>query len=127
MTHAQSAQTALDKLIEAVEAGTLTGDDDLSYPAGVPEMIDTALGMDTVWDTVCLAHDGSLDAALALHEALLPGRTLSVGQNAHYGDWNAWVRYAEDGTILDEYTAASDTAARSLLLAILRAYRSTQP
>lgn len=72
------------------------------------------------------AYHGSLDAALALHQALLPGCTLSVGQNAHYGDWNAWVRYAEDGEILDEYTAASDTAARSLLLAILRAYRSVQ-
>lgn len=107
--------TALDKLIEAVEAGCtdqVLEHSDATSPKYIRQVMD--------------AHHGSLDAALALHEALLPGRTLTVGQNAHHGDWNAWVRYAEDGEILDEYTAASDTAARSLLLAILRAYRSVQ-
>ena len=114
--------TALDKLIEAVEPGEAT-------PHLVRQVFDTPcqdIARQGIKPTVWMAYKGSLDAALALHEALLPGRTLTVGQNAHHGDWNAWVRYAEDGTILDEYTAASDTAARSLLLAILRAYRSVQ-
>lgn len=117
MTDAQSAQTALDKLIEAVEAGTLTGDDDLSYPAGVPEMIDTALGMDTVWDTVCLAHEGSLDAAFALHEVLLPGwrARLDIGQRNR-----CWM-ISPGNRKLDAY---SSTPARAWLLAVLRAYRS---
>ena len=111
--------TALDKLIEAVEAGT--------WPEDWRDVMRAlTLHPDERHILARRAFSGSLDAALALHEALLPGRTLSVGQNAHYGDWNAWVRYAEDGEILDEYTAASDTAARSLLLAILRAYRSVQ-
>lgn len=109
--------TALDKLIEAVEAGNAT---EFQFYTWRPGLTGTIKESKTMWR----AFNGSLDAALALHEALLPGRTLSVGQNAHHGDWNAWVRYAEDGEILDEYTAASDTAARSLLLAILRAYRS---
>lgn len=117
MTDAESAQTALDKLIEAVEAGTLTGDDDLSYPAGAPEMIDTALGMDSVWDTVCLAHDGSLDAALALHEALLPG-----------WDWaREWGYMAVVKKGAGSFSARSDTPARAWLLAVLKAYRSIQP
>lgn len=123
MTDAQSAQTALDKLIEAVEAGELTMRDCGECRASISAHCN---GDNVTLLTPFKAYNGSLDAALALHEALLPGRTLSVGQNAHYGDWNAWVRYAEDGEILDEYTAASDTAARSLLLAILRAYRSMQ-
>lgn len=125
MTDAQSAQTALDKLIEAVEAGGL---DSIWHGCSSRRghwAYETGLNAEQRNKSWYASH-GSLDAALALHEALLPGRTLSVGQNAHYGDWNAWVRYAEDGEILDEYTAASDTAARSLLLAILRAYRSVQ-
>lgn len=123
MTDAQSAQTALDKLIEAVEAGTLTGDDDLSYPAGVPEMIDTALGMYTVWDTVCLAHDGSLDAALALHEALLPGWDFHVGSEAN---GNGYVANVLDAPWVEHFMADAPKPARAWLLAILRAYRSTQ-
>ena len=120
MTDAQSAQTALDKLIEAVEAGGDWIGPEASR-ALAPQQYVQAINAYGEAGQV-----GSLDAALALHEALLPGRTLTVGQNAHHGDWNAWVRYAEDGEILDEYTAASDTAARAWLLAILRAYRSVQ-
>ena len=116
--------TALDKLIEAVEAGEPSEFRKANRAAFTTPCQDMALQLREEHSRH--AFKGSVDAALALHEALLPGRTLSVGQNAHHGDWNAWVRYAEDGEILDEYTAASDTAGRSLLLAILRAYRSVQ-
>lgn len=119
--------TALDKLIEAVEAGEAGPVvAEAAFPASNTPSIRIFGIYLQGWQWIIRAHEGSLDAALALHSALLPGRTLSVGQNAHYGDWNAWVRYAEDGEILDEYTAGSDTAGRSLLLAILRAYRSVQ-
>ena len=71
---------------------------------------------------VIKAHGGSLDAAKALHEALLPGWTAVLGQNAHHGDWSAIVRLTEDGEIAHEYYGGSDDfPARAWLLAILRA------
>lgn len=110
---------ALNKLIDAVEAGTLTGDDDLSYPAGVPEMIDTALGMDTVWDTVCLAHDGSLDAADTLMTILPEG---AKWMRMSDGAFIVWL----PGTPISASADATGNISRDLFLAILRAYRSVQ-
>ena len=109
----------LDKLIEAVEAGTLTGDDDLSYPSGVPEMIEGALGMDIVWDTVCLAHDGSLNDARDLHKWLLPGWEPQLGLT------NAVVFLRTHKGNDPTYSGMSAVMSRAWLLAILRAYRAT--
>lgn len=104
--------TALDKLIEAVEAGDDLPEIGHGYWQFLPA-------------PACILsarvyHDGSLDAALALHEALLPGwrARLDIGRRNR-----CWV-ISPGNEKLDAYAA---TPARAWLLAILRAYRSTQP
>lgn len=116
--------TALDKLIEAVEAGVLKGtyDDLISFD----RLCDAAIPQDTRGLNVHAfeAYEGSLDAALALHEALLPGcyTTLtSVGEATIFGN------VSTHGTTWAELSdAEAITPARAWLLAILRAYRSVQ-
>ena len=126
---------ALDKLIEAVEAGTLKGtyDDLISFD----RLCDAAIPQDTRGLNVHAfeAYEGSLDAALALHEALLPGWALErltkwPGTNGqctaylwgtHEDDGERW-HNAKDGRV----DANGPTPARAWLLAILRAYRSVQ-
>lgn len=102
--------TALDKLINALEAGTATFG-----------MFGAALGSDsivTAWD----AYGGSLDAALALHEALLPewgwGR---------FPSGNMWVTDDTDDPhrFLNSDGYFKDNQPRAWLLAILKAYRGT--
>lgn len=65
----------LRKLIAAVEAGTATGGPDaLAVPLDMSALIATVTGDDDeLWSAFVGAHDGSLDDAKALHEALLPG------------------------------------------------------
>ena len=105
----------LDKLIGAVEAGTL--------PEAVFHGCSSirghwayTTGLDAEKRTlVFLAYNGSLDAALALHKALLPG-------------WG-WARLNDRmavelaGSI---YSARGPCPARAWLIAILRAYRTAQ-
>lgn len=101
--------TDLDRLIEAVVSG----------PQESPPWR-AAFG----WNETLLcenAYRGSLDAAVMLHEALLPsavwGRSL---------DGVMWVSLsAKTVSIYGFYRGNSDSPARSLLLATLRAYRST--
>lgn len=59
------------------------------------------------------AFCGSLDAAKALHEAILPGWRWSVA----YDDWACVWKYEVDGT----FEARSDNPARAWLLAQLDA------
>jgi hypothetical protein len=120
----------LERLIAAVEAGALCQGDVLSLEDGA--MIDGALaraGADqALWEEVTMAMNGSLDAALRLHEALLPGWGWAV-------DWRddgfvmAWLSpnlnrmsEAERATapLVDERNY-SGKPARAWLLAILRA------
>lgn len=105
---------ALKRLIEAVERG----EQDLS---AFPEILKPDAGL--AYLNVYKANgNGDLNAAKALHDALLPGWTACVGQNAHHGDWNAFVRLVEDGRITKEhYGGTDDSPARAWLLAILRA------
>ena len=127
--------TALDELIEAVETGTAPeysmfreahGGGTLWSQSGLPR-----LALSDAWR----AFNGSLDAALALHEALLPGWALErlnkwPGTNGqctaylwgtHEEDGERW-HNAKDGRV----DANGPTPARAWLLAILRAYRSVQ-
>lgn len=67
------------------------------------------------------AYNGSLDAAKALHEALLPGWSPGISQNIHSGFWFAWVQ--NDAR---HFAANESCPARAWLLAILRAYLSQQ-
>lgn len=108
MTDAQSAQTALDKLIEAVEAGW------------APDVLEHSDAMSAKHIRhVMDAYHGSLDAAFALHQALLPGwrARLDIGRRRR-----CWM-ISPDNQKLDAYGL---TPARAWLLAILRAYRSVQ-
>lgn len=91
---------ALDKLIYAVDAGNMPMDGS-SYKL-----------FGDGWMHVFDAYHGSLDAALSLHEALLPGQDWCIAPSASY---------AGNG-----FTAKSSTPARAWLLSILRAYRSVQ-
>lgn len=110
MTDAQSAQNALDNLIEAVEAGW------------APDVLEHSDAMSAKYiRQVMDAYHGSLDAALALHEALLPGwrARIDVGTRRH----RCWTVDPMNKKV-DAY---GSSPARAWLLAILRAYRSMQP
>ncbi|MDQ7262773.1 hypothetical protein NM680_13320 [Paracoccus sp. PS-1] len=99
----------LDKLIEAVEAGE-TLPRPLPFPAYQAAYV---IG----------AYDGSLDAAMALHEVLLGAVTYGWGA----GPWGARVWLFSDhpqwdGSVRQDVELVNQPA-RALLLAILRAYR----
>lgn len=103
--------TDLDKLIEAVEAGVPF----MSYHMG-----SNAIGYGM---SVADAFEGSLDAALKLHEALLPGWTRDVDATAPECGIDVTL-HAPGSNGVSKGT--NDSEARAWLLAILRAYRSTQ-
>lgn len=67
------------------------------------------------------AFFGSLDAAKALHEALLPGWFPGMSQNIHHGHWYVWV---QDKAMLKDFSAEDNSPARAWLIAILKAYRA---
>lgn len=95
---------ALDKLIEAVEAGKMPMDGS-SYKL-----------FGDGWLHVFDAYHGSLDAALALHETLLPGWMWLIDEDG------GQVKETTD----DIFSASGKNPARVWLLCILRAYRSIQ-
>ena len=100
----------LARLIEAVEAGTATACDfGLMFPLA------TNFEHTRAWE----AYLGSLDAAKALHDALLPGWDWSVCNVAP--DKGAADIGNGTGKLI---TAIADTPARAWLLAILRALKA---
>ena len=104
----------MDALIEAVEAGH----EGMALIRACPD--------GTSYEHVGLivsASTGSLDAALSLHEALLPGRPCSVTLGGEYG---ASAHYAPTWETLS-LTCSAQTPSRAWLLAILRAYRAITP
>lgn len=110
--------TALDALIEAVEAGT--------WPEDWREVTRAlTLHPDERHIHAKRAFNGSHDAALALHEALLPGWGWSL--SAHSGSIG---KYTQDAMVdainpFRCYGANSSTPVRAWLLSILKAYRAT--
>lgn len=114
--------TDLDRLIEAVEAGTW--DARAATSDGVlPES--GMSGNDWVdhYGNAFQAFNGSLDAAKALHEALVPGWGWTSATDAHGEQWFCvW----DQGGDFESDEIYSDNPARSWLLAILKAYRDTQ-
>ena len=62
------------------------------------------------------AHCGSLDAAKALHEAVLPGWVAGVSENLHGHGWYGWAQTHEE-----HVEARNDNPARAWLIAILEA------
>ena len=113
---------ALAELIAKVEAGTLIPDN-LIVSSEVSAMIDLAVNVSDlhgdVWADLCAAYDGSLDAAKALHEAMLPRRYAQV----HMWPVPEMCRVYIGGG----HTGRADNPARAWLLAILRALHSIEP
>ena len=79
---------------------------------------------DVAWLHACKASQGSLDAARALHDAVLPGWAVAnIGQACWDGSggWRVWITSKEYLTDMTSASAAADTPARAWLLAILEA------
>lgn len=110
--------TALDRLIEVVEAGKMFQPESDRWKEFFP------VNAVVYSPNIIGAFNGSLDAAKALHDALLPGWDWSA-----HTSWATYVRctvskngegsfYGEDGT-----AHKIGTPARAWLIAILKAYR----
>ena len=108
--------TALKDLLAKVEAGWPP---DIDTPYMTPFH---AVWPDWRAQQAWMANQGSLDAAKALHEAVLPGWAPSIGQNVHHCYWFAHLLRAENGSIVGDYEgSAIDNPARAWLIAIIRA------
>ena len=103
----------LDKLIEAVEAGSLPT---------FPETVRAVRGADADAVDVDMAFNGYLDAALSLHEALLPGWGWETGVNATF---TSIAQVWKDGRS-SAFQGVSELPARAWLLAILRAVKAKE-
>ena len=116
--------TDLDKLIAAVEAGTASTmrfEDTLGHISSA-----TFGSADIVAE---LAYFGSLDAALRLHEALLPGWEYALyGPNDSYHLHQAQLETPAMRAALDigfsPISGEAESPARAWLLAILRAIKA---
>lgn len=95
----------MDKLIRAIESG----DDQFSsyLPAEHQK----------VWARIYLAYDGSLDAAKAVHDAIVPGWMYNVA------DGYCHVFPNVDGGVDYAFTGVNPITARAWLLAVLKAYQ----
>ena len=99
---------ALAELIEKLEAGK-----------GLDERV--AMRATGRGALVWMAFNGSLDAAKALHEAVLPGWFAGVSENIHGHGWYGWVQTNER-----HMEARSNQPARAWLLAILKALHAQE-
>ena len=107
---------ALAELIEKVEAGNADGRCRLTAKAfsqSVPHSF--------VW----AAMDGSLDAAKALHEAVLPGWPYTI-ENVTGQNYRAWTHKSRN-LLRPGFSDRGPCPARAWLLAILRALYAQEP
>lgn len=109
----------LRKLIEAVETSRATMHDFASvFPS------ESAYGK-TTWGTAHNAFSGSVDAAIALCEALLPGWKVAGLHQEDRGLWWAELRQGHitsySRVIVAPHSFDAPNPARALLLAVLRA------
>jgi len=94
---------ALKALAEAVDDGTMTDKHIMQLPL-------------VKWGSlVCASFDGSLDAAKALHDAVLPGWEWGRTEG------NIYVKDPARGAWSIRWGGPNDVASRSWLLAIIRA------
>lgn len=106
----------LDELIAAVEAGE-----------GVSSSL-LPRGNEKVWPQIYLAYAGSLDAAKALHEALLPNDARKMGYFITLGFAGCAIIHGGHNDQLPEDIESGenihkDNPARAWLIAILKAHR----
>ena len=112
--------TALKDLLAKVEAGTIfagdyvTDEESALVYAVFPPNDDDVVSM-AEW--VGLAYEGSLDAAKALHEAVLPGWDLQI---CTYED-DLFEVSVSPPLCVKTYDGLSEIIARAWLIAILRA------
>ena len=112
--------TPLDDLIAAVEAGYFPADASAS-DLGLTGEYDGVPVIECLYD----AFGGSLDAALRLHEALLPGCGWDIWRTLdHLPNGMSRKMYGCNLPMTD--TAYTDNPARSWLLAILRALKAKE-
>lgn len=104
---------ALKALLEKVRAELDTAH---NHAAAFPS--ESAYGRCT-WHISHKASGGSLDAAKALHEAVLPGWPWTI-ENMNSGLSRAWVNSSR-GLRTPGYVGESDDPARAWLIAILKA------
>lgn len=105
--------TDLDKLIEAVEGGVR-----LPMDGGAYRLFKDG------WLHVFDAYHGSLDAAKALHDALLPGWTRDVDATAPECGITVTLHKVTSFSDSEVISADMPCEARSWILAILKAYRA---
>lgn len=106
---------ALEELIAAVESGGDAIQHNIYFKAAHAFPPETAYGNCT-FHAVTQAFYGSLDAAKALHGALLPG---VMCQRSPNGQFCLFDSFAEEVSYANE----TDNPARAWLTAILKAYR----
>ena len=100
----------LDALIEALEAGEEYIERDIQNTLGGYRQSEASR-------MVMGAYQGSLDAAKALHEALLPKGTAMIGTDRP----RAFVQCRDGSSV----TCFGENPARAWLLAVLKAYRAS--
>ena len=117
---------ALAELIAKVESGDDAGFRLLNRAVFSTPCQDMAL--QTREEYARYAYKGSLDAAKALHEAVLPGWWWDVGIYADTEPMHeaSLTRHSEHGEAIDAIQAQATTPARAWLLAILRALHSME-
>jgi hypothetical protein len=117
---------ALDALIAKVEAG-----DEFAFEKSTQDVFGAYRRSETA-QLAYRAFNGSLDAAKALHEAVLPGwRVGQIGQQyAHQDDpsdaWSVWIVAPDYLTTCAQASAQGPCPARAWLLAILRALHAME-
>jgi hypothetical protein len=115
--------SAIRELIEAVEAGAW--DALPHYGPEVWQPVEAVFGEGNS-EPVFLAYGSSLDAARALHEAVLPGWRVQTLHQFESGHWHAAI-YEPKGDDWPKWTsypaceAVNEAPARAWLLAILKA------
>jgi hypothetical protein len=120
--------TELDALIAAVEAGSPWGDSERRLCLSALPKIKSGHGSRRLETHARNAYNGSLDAALALHEALLPGEW----EYAIYSPSDSYSLFQvqlETPTMrlaagFEPVSGEANTPARAWLIAILKAYRA---
>jgi len=122
--------SALTRLAEKVEAGEATEYDFLTWREGLS-------GTRKESAIMLKAYNGSLNAAMALHEAVLPGwgvtslcQLWDVTPSGEYigigNDWSIELHHSNGDIQSHEACATASDPARAWLLAIIRALAQVQ-
>ena len=113
---------ALDELIDAVESGGDAIQHNIYIKAAHAFPPENAYGEYTFHE-VARAFYGSLDAAKALHEALLPGWAWKI-MTTNYPEKTSYVVMLKGRKVRDLMASGNQNPARAWLIAILKAYRA---